>query len=758
MNHLAQKNVSHKNAKNHSAFYEAKTLDLEIQALIKNASKCLSPVWPLETFIACNPLQGFESYPFAKALSLAGFSAQTPNNDSGLAAVNLQMIKWCANFFDKGQSVVAMPYKEKGLYQCFLKLACFDKQLHQNQQEHKNFLQHLPQTSEEAILLCFSRLGVDKQQQQDFLVQTFMYLPGWAGYLKWQTDWRNTSSSESSCFHLMDFIAVRLVITCLLWPQAVKEQCVINHDLVVQDVIEKLITNEDSYRHQLLQQIFPVVNSSHPISERFDAQLVFCIDVRSEPFRRSIESLGNYDTYGFAGFFGIPVRVHEFESSHSKDCCPVLLKPRFAIKENPVHQASDLIASHQQGLEVLTIFKNFYSELKYNFSTPFALVESIGAWCGMLMTLKSITPRLSHAVLSKTKTFIKPDLETTVHYELDPKHPEHGISLKEQIAYAETVLRLMGLTQHFAKLIVLCGHGSTTENNPYASALDCGACGGNHGGLNAKLLASILNKSEIRQALEERGIHIPLDTVFYSALHNTTTDEVRIFDAEHLVSTYPDLLTQLIRDLNQAKQLTNQERAIKLNHHCSKSEVGVRSLDWSETRPEWGLAQNAAFIVAPRYLTRHIHLDGRCFLHSYDWIQDDEGSLLETILTAPMVVAQWINNQYLFSTLDNVAYGSGSKITHNVTGKIGVMQGNGSDLMHGLPLQSVMSSDEQEYHRPQRLLSLVYAPRHRVFNIIEKQTVLKTLFFNEWIHLVVIDPEDHQAYQLNPTGDWSILN
>ena len=122
-----------------------------------------------------------------------------------------------------------------------------------------------------------------------------------------------------------------------------------------------------------------------------------------------------------------------------------------------------------------------------------------------------------------------------------------------------------------------------------------------------------------------------------------------------------------------------------------------------------------------------------------------------------MVVAEWINTQYLFSTLDNVSYGSGSKITHNVTGQLGIMQGNGSDLMHGLPLQSVNSSDEDSYHEPQRLLTVVYAPRAIVDAIIARQDILKTLFFNGWVTLVVIEPTEEVAYQLDREGHWHSL-
>ena len=153
-------------------------------------------------------------------------------------------------------------------------------------------------------------------------------------------------------------------------------------------------------------------------------------------------------------------------------------------------------------------------------------------------------------------------------------------------------------------------------------------------------------------------------------------------------------------------------------------------------------------------MSQHIDLDGRAFLHSYDWRQDNDGSSLTAILTAPMVVAQWINNQYLFSLLDNVAYGSGSKITHNVAGKIGIMQGNGSDLMHGLPLQSLYRTDTQAYHEPVRLTTVVYAPRTLVQEIVLRSDVLKKLFCNEWVMLFCIDPEDENIYVLNPGLSW----
>lgn len=735
-----------------------KSKGIELLALINNAAKCIAPVWPLETFIACNPLQGFEAQTFEEALAQGGFRRKRVERNVLLEEVNLQMIKWCGGFFDAGQGTIDMPYRERGFYYGFLQLAYFDKQLHQNKKDIKEFLQQLPESAEEAIKICLLKLHVPEGQEEAFLSRTLSYLPGWAGFVKWNTDWQSSKKPEVTKVTLVDFLAVRLVLTAILWPDAAKEKKSIEDGSFVKNVLEKLKCNEDSYRHKLLSMLLPEVKKGAAHLARRNAQLVFCIDVRSEPFRRAIESLGQYETFGFAGFFGLPVRIDEFDTNKNKACCPVLLKPKYAIKEMSAAANNDDFERYQQGKAFINSCKSLYTQLKHNVSTPFALVESLGLLCGLNMALKALSPKLSHYSISAVKGWLKPAIPTKVAYELSETDAEQGLSLQEQINYAETVLRLMGLTSGFAKLVVLCGHGSTTENNPYASALDCGACGGNHGGINARLLASILNKGEVRRGLEECGIHIPLDTLFYGALHNTTTDCVDLYTKETGKPIYPELLDQLEADLNEAKRMTNQERGVALDGCIPHKDIAKKSIDWSETRPEWGLARNAAFIVAPRNLTKNVNLDGRCFLHSYCFDQDPDGALLETILTAPMVVAEWINTQYLFSTLDNVAFGSGSKITQNVVGTIGVMQGNGSDLMHGLPLQSVMSSDEEAYHQPQRLLTVVYAPKEMVSRVIEKHSILQSLFLNQWVHLVVIDPRNQNSYQLNQSGAWILLN
>lgn len=308
----------------------------------------------------------------------------------------------------------------------------------------------------------------------------------------------------------------------------------------------------------------------------------------------------------------------------------------------------------------------------------------------------------------------------------------------------------------FGRLVVFVGHASETANNPYDASLDCGACAGNPGGPNARVLASICNDEAVRDALRERGIDVPEDTVFVAGQHNTTTDEVELYDG-HVPESHAEDLEELRFDLETARTNAAAERAGDMNAAGSGvRETERRAADWAQTRPEWGLAGNAAFVVGPRALTDDLDLDGRSFLHSYEWSSDPEGDALEAIMTGPMVVTQWINAQYYFSTVDNSAYGSGSKVTQNPVGNVGVYQGNGGDLMTGLPLQSVMADDNMPYHQPLRLSTVVHAPVERVTDVLANHEKLTELLDNDWLSLTVVDPtQDHRAFHYERDLEWS---
>jgi uncharacterized protein YbcC (UPF0753/DUF2309 family) len=285
-------------------------------------------------------------------------------------------------------------------------------------------------------------------------------------------------------------------------------------------------------------------------------------------------------------------------------------------------------------------------------------------------------------------------------------------------------------------LVLLIGHGAHVTNNPHESAYHCGACGGHTGEVSARLLAQLLNDRETRAGLAEKGIVLPEDTVFVAGLHDTTTDQVTLYE-DGLTPEQRAGLPRARELLTQAGALARAERALRLPGASART-VAARALNWAEVRPEWGLAGCAAFIAAPREATAKADLNGRAFLHSYDWRADKGFGTLELILTAPVVVASWISLQYYASAVAPDVFGGGNKLIHNVVGGIGVLQGNGGVLRAGLPWQAVHDG-ETLAHEPLRLSVLVEAPQEAITAVLLRHPGVKALFDNGWLHLFALE-------------------
>ncbi len=773
---------------------------LELESEIIKASAYVNCLWPLTSFVAINSLKGLEHLNFDLAMHNAnklmgarGFLDLTKyrelfesgrinskdlkeafenyhksvnfkksnciNKNATLSeyldfnhhqeivvCINQQVVKWCSAYFDTTQAQWSMERKS-GLFESFCELIQYDYSLSiQGLSGWKIMLKNMPVNSLQALEWLLDNIGVE-ENIADYLRGHLLQLPGWASFLKWKQ-----VNGEPDV--LTDYLAIRLFYEFnyakpiaqnfynvkfkpwsklgLLSKTEPSNELTkkINYACVWQDAYEI------NYRNDLIDKLSCLA----PIQELDlpKCQLVFCIDVRSEPLRRQLEQIGSYLTYGYAGFFGFAMRYKEFGSNFSVDLCPGIISPQknvSAVCEDKNQQ------NYISAKTLLALAIYLRKRLKSSLMGAFGLVESFGLWSALPLLGKTFFPKSFNQSCDKLSKYIAGEPKITLN--------TVQFSLAEKVDLAKANLMGMGLTKNFASVIVLCGHKSLTTNNPYASALDCGACGGNAGGINAKLAANILNDQQVRQHLKDNDFFIPTETVFLAAEHNTTTDKFEIFDTDIVNDNQKKLIAQLKIDLVMAGNNVQKWRSQSLPQSVIKSlnHSSVRACDWAQTVPEWGLARNAALIVAPRSLTSDIDLEGRVFLHSYDFSADPYGEVLETIMTGPLLVAQMINIQYYLSSVDNKVFGSGSKVFHNVVGDFGVMQGASSDLKIGLPIQSVMSAQEILVHEPMRLLVLIRASLSIIDKILSQHENLANLVKNRWIRLLAMEPSNNIFYQ-----------
>lgn len=576
---------------------------------------------------------------------------------------------------------------------------------------------------------------------------------------------------------------------------------------------------EDTYIKNYVNQFTDVKNKDE---EKPIASATFCLDVRSEVIRRSIESRGAYKTYGAGGFLGIPIAFVEFDRAHEQFLAPAIVKPVNVVFEIPKESSQEY--KSKKGVNKTT--KKVLSDLKNNPYTPFITVEAIGWIFGINLFGKTFLPSKVNKLFSKIKP-VKPKTTYTIdklsseqieryirklhtkiiskflesrlgkefseeetdaiwrhlvfeerltieiasdmleklktEYQITFKDYEYqkkkllmvGFTLEEKVSYLYKYLTMIGQVDTFPEFVTIIGHGSVSDNNPFESALDCGACGGNISLPNTRALCMIANSKEVREKLKDKGIEIPETTRFIPGLHITTTDVIKFFDTDILSDDERQKFSKIEDDFNKASQLSRVERSQDLPGAYTEEDMMIKSMDWSETRPEWGLAKNMGVFAGPRSSTKHLALNNRFFMHSYDWKIDNENAdILTRIFDGPLIVGEWINLEHYFSTVDNHVYGAGSKVYHNIVSKVGVFSGNYGDLKIGLPSQSVYLEGEA-YHEPVRLLTFMEAPLEKVLKAVEN-SVAKPFILNEWIRPVVIDTEAKKVYSYE-NGKFNVI-
>ena len=670
-----------------------------------------------------------EREPPSALQTVAGLAAAATGTDwPGI--IDDRIGAWASAFFDEGQAMWPLP-RARGAYASWREQAQHDltPEIH-GLTGFARFVADLPADATAAFFLATERLGVSEAGVGLYSHRLLVTLGGWgqlARQRRFEADLHGTTSA----------VQFELLVIRLLWEAALLGRFAENIGAAWADAFRDFEQSVAPDRADMIdsllqmaaelasQRALQAVLAGAPAvtATALAWQAAFCIDVRSERFRRALEAVDpGVQTLGFAGFFGLGTAHRRFASDVVEQRLPVLLTAGVTSSTGgPADQGRDRAA------RIAARSHRAWGRFKLAAVSSFAFVEAAGPLYIMKLARDALGLSRRHVPNEPAPAF-------------DPPLP-----FEQRLATAEAVLRAMSLTRDFAPLVLLVGHGAGVTNNPHASALHCGACGGYSGEVNARLLAGLLNEAAVRQGLAARGIAIPGSTRFFGALHDTTSDEVTIYGDGDIVEAREMLAV--------AGRTARGERLVTLARANDQTDVAKRGADWAEVRPEWGLAGCQAFIAAPRERTAGRNLAGRAFLHDYDWARDDGFATLELILTAPVVVASWISLQYYGSTVAPALFGAGNKLLHNVVGGFGVVEGNGGLLRGGLPWQSV--HDGLGFvHDPVRLAVCIEAPRDAIRAVLARHDQVRALFDHHWLHLFAMDEQGALSWRYAGDGTW----
>jgi len=728
------------------------------------------------------------------------------------------LIKLAGAFLDQGLAYWPMPNRDAGFWKASLAV------LGQPLAVRSRLITRLPEwiarwerlPSEEAVLAALEALGVAGSEWSAVLQAELLALPGWPGLMYQLERDPSLAPHERVPASLMDFIAVRLLLTVaaassLGDPRAWRVPLTSVDDPVGRQLVEAAtlfdvaqllglrasdLEGWDAARldrfHQAVlafdewerrrvwhaayerrherQILLPLRQHRRPaeVRDRVAAHVIFCIDEREESIRRHLEEVDDaIETLGAAGFFGVAMNYTGLDDAHGVALCPVVVKPQHAVMERPA-------AGHESVNARRQVLRRSWARLSRGlFVSSRTLVRGwigttvLGVFSLIPLAARVLGPRtwsrwtgwLNDSVLPEARTELTFMRSEAASHEATEGLVQ-GFTVAEKVERVASVLEPAGLRKGMARLVIVLGHGSTSLNNPHESAHDCGACGGRRGGPNARIFAAMANHPQVRAGLKAQGIRIPEDTWFVGGYHDTCSDAIDLYDLEEVPSSHGPDLDRVRAALDAARARSAHERTRRFGaaSHVDGPDAGLRHVQaraehLAEPRPEYGHCTNAVCIVGPRSSTRGLFFDRRAFLVSYDAMQDPDDRHLVRLLGAVIPVCAGINLEYYFSFVDNERYGCGTKLPHNVTGLVGVMNGFESDLRTGLPWQMV------EIHEPVRILFVIESTPERVLPVIRQNPQLWEFLANRWIRLAVVDPADSTRV-LAYRGDeqWEIVD
>jgi uncharacterized protein YbcC (UPF0753/DUF2309 family) len=488
---------------------------------------------------------------------------------------------------------------------------------------------------------------------------------------------------------------------------------------------------EWTYYNEVLAGMSTVATTGQQEISKKTFQAFFCIDERECSIRRHVESTDkNSETFGTPGFFSVEFYFQPENGKFYDKLCPAPVTPKYLIKEFDVKE--------KRKHELL------YTKATHTFFAGIISAFTLGFWSAIRLVQNLFTPSMSPAISNAFSHMDKRSKLTIENKSLSDRENDLqiGFTVEEMSARVESLLRGIGLTKDFAPLIYVIAHGSSSANNPHHGAHDCGACSGRPGSINARVFAFMANHEAVRKLLKDKGLLIPVDTQFVGALHDTAGDQIMFYDDDLLVGENIDRHRRNRETFEKALDLNAKERSRRFASINTKAPlknvreaIRKRSVSLFEPRPELGHGTNTLCVVGSRELTKKLFLDRRAFLNSYDYRTDPDGKFLTGIMKPLGPVCGGISLEYYFSRVDNHKMGAGTKLPHNVVGLIGVTNSSDGDLRPGLPLQMI------EVHDPVRLLIIVEHFPEVVLKTIQSVPEMYEWFINEWVHLVVVNPE-----------------
>jgi uncharacterized protein len=724
------------------------------------------------------------------------------------------LIRLCSVFLDQGMTYWPMPNRERGFYASVrmllaasggifpLYLTGLDEEF-----DRQAFLSF---SAADAVLDYLDTRHFSEQVWEEVLKDELLALPGWAGLMRRLEKEPSLAPHVNLPCSLMDFLAVRLTMARVASregaagtvpdenPLRTKERRRLSRAARVYDAarvvslsaaevarfsdaewtafgsevrscngLERRRIFHLAYERWHERQILSGLASHRAYrgldtrSGRPSAQVFFCIDEREESMRRALEEADpGVETFGAAGYYGVAVDYKGIDDLHGASYCPVVIQPQHAVFEQPKAEDRELHEKRQWRRRLIGMLKRSALTSSRTLARGWLSTAVLGVLSAVPLIGHLLAPR-RYAQLREwmNNAFLpEPRTELTLMRKSAESHSAitgllTGFAPAEKVERVASVLAPAGLTNGFARLVVILGHGSTSLNNPHESAHDCGACGGRRGGPNARLFSAMANRAEVRERLRERGIDIPRDTWFIGGYHDTCSDDVELYDLEDVPATHESDLRWIEASLDKARARNAHERARRFESYRGQASpenalrhVEERSEHLAEPRPEYGHCTNAVCIVGRRSLTRGLFLDRRAFLASYDVSQDPDDRNLAAVLAAVIPVCAGISLEYYFSFVDNGRYGCGTKLPHNVTGLVGVMDGHASDLRTGLPWQMV------EIHEPMRILFVIETTSERLMKVVNASPALQRLVENRWIRIATIDPGSGRVHVRSDAG------